>query len=184
MPRTSPSGLLSRGTESSQTLRFGSISNLSSSSRLSARTETDGRGPERSRRHFGRHRQRLLDAIAVLDVEEPASADERASAASERRQLTLMFCDLVGSTALSAALDPEDLCEVIVAYHRAVADPGDAPKIADALAEAQWKEMDYMQSDTIEAASQGTVAHGLEPTHSQRYRRPFHLQFAPQMVQL
>jgi class 3 adenylate cyclase len=40
---------------------------------------------------------------------------------AERRQLTVMFCDLVGSTALSARLDPEDLREVIGAYHRCVA---------------------------------------------------------------
>src|SRR5262249_33778919 len=39
---------------------------------------------------------------------------------AERRQLTVMFCDLVGSTALSARLDPEDLREVIGAYHAAV----------------------------------------------------------------
>jgi hypothetical protein len=38
--------------------------------------------------------------------------------AAERRQLTVMFCDLVGSTALSARLDPEDLRAVIAAYHR------------------------------------------------------------------
>jgi class 3 adenylate cyclase len=41
---------------------------------------------------------------------------------AERRQLTVMFCDLVGSTALSARLDPEDLREVIGVYHRAVAE--------------------------------------------------------------
>ena len=41
--------------------------------------------------------------------------------AAERRQLTVMFCDLVGSTPLSSRLDPEDLREVIAAYHRAVA---------------------------------------------------------------
>jgi class 3 adenylate cyclase len=40
---------------------------------------------------------------------------------AERRQLTVMFCDLVGSTALSARLDPEDLRAVIGAYHRCVA---------------------------------------------------------------
>ena len=39
---------------------------------------------------------------------------------AERRQLTVMFCDLVGSTALSARLDPEDLRAVISAYHHAV----------------------------------------------------------------
>jgi class 3 adenylate cyclase len=43
-------------------------------------------------------------------------------AEAERRQLTVMFCDLVGSTALSARLDPEDLREVIAAYHRAIAE--------------------------------------------------------------
>jgi class 3 adenylate cyclase len=68
------------------------------------------------------HRRRLLDAIAALGTEEPTPADERAPAAAERRQLTVMFCDLVGSTELSAMLDPEDLREVIAAYHRAVAD--------------------------------------------------------------
>jgi class 3 adenylate cyclase len=41
---------------------------------------------------------------------------------AERRQLTVMFCDLVGSTALSAGLDPEDTREVISAYHRCVAE--------------------------------------------------------------
>ena len=40
----------------------------------------------------------------------------------ERRQLTVMFCDLVDSTALSGRLDPEDLREVIRAYHAAAAD--------------------------------------------------------------
>src|SRR5690242_11928212 len=43
---------------------------------------------------------------------------------AERRQLTVMFCDLVGSTALSARLDPEDLREVIGAYYSAVAKVG------------------------------------------------------------
>jgi class 3 adenylate cyclase len=37
---------------------------------------------------------------------------------AERRQLTVMFCDLVGSTALSTRLDPEDLRDIIGAYHR------------------------------------------------------------------
>ncbi len=39
---------------------------------------------------------------------------------AERRQLTVMFCDLVGSTTLASRLDPEDLREVIGAYHRCV----------------------------------------------------------------
>jgi class 3 adenylate cyclase len=41
---------------------------------------------------------------------------------AERRQLTVMFCDLVGSTPLSARYDPEDLREIVRAYHRCVAD--------------------------------------------------------------
>ena len=45
-----------------------------------------------------------------------------AKADAERRQLTVMFCDLVGSTALSTRFDPEDLRELIRDYHRAVAE--------------------------------------------------------------
>src|SRR6478735_8866400 len=71
------------------------------------------------------HRRRLLDAIAALNDEapvtvvEPMSRDASVSADAERRQVTVMFCDLVGSTALSTRFDPEDLQEVIGAYQRA-----------------------------------------------------------------
>src|SRR5262249_58498693 len=41
---------------------------------------------------------------------------------AERRQLTVMFCDLAGSTALSSRLDPEDLREVLGTYHKTVAE--------------------------------------------------------------
>src|SRR5215469_6423645 len=51
----------------------------------------------------------------------PAPSSPPRADTAERRQLTVMFCDLVGSTELSARLDPEDLREVIAAYHRAVA---------------------------------------------------------------
>ena len=44
------------------------------------------------------------------------------ASSAERRQLTVMFCDLVGSTALASRLDPEDLREVLAAYHAAVAE--------------------------------------------------------------
>ncbi|HEY3847230.1 MAG TPA: AAA family ATPase [Acetobacteraceae bacterium] len=50
----------------------------------------------------------------------PAPAEPPAPPGPERRQLTVMFCDLVGSTELGARLDPEDLREVIAAYHRCV----------------------------------------------------------------
>jgi class 3 adenylate cyclase len=76
------------------------------------------------------HRRRLLDAIAALTEGAPkpaatvttASRDVSAPADAERRQLTVMFCDLVGSTALSTRHDPEDLRELIGGYHRAVAE--------------------------------------------------------------
>ena len=72
------------------------------------------------------HRRRLLGAIAALRGDDPAppakSGEAALASAAERRQLTVMFCDLVGSTALSSQLDPEDLREVIAAYHRAVAE--------------------------------------------------------------
>src|SRR5438067_11713501 len=69
------------------------------------------------------HRRRLLDAIAELGPDAPpAPRSAPAPAEADRRQLTVMFCDLVGSTALATRLDPEDLREVIGAYHRAVAE--------------------------------------------------------------
>src|SRR5215472_15613235 len=74
------------------------------------------------------HRRKLLDAIAALGAKAPAAAvtaapsDAPAPVEAERRQLTVMFCDLVGSTALASRLDPEDLREVIGAYHKCVAE--------------------------------------------------------------
>ena len=71
------------------------------------------------------HRKRLLKAIANLGSTEtsakPATSlpPQTSSDTAERRQLTVMFCDLVGSTALSARLDPEDMREVIRSYQDA-----------------------------------------------------------------
>jgi len=73
------------------------------------------------------HRRRLLDAISGLGAVPPnasrtaISRDVQPLAEAERRQLTVMFCDLVGSTELAARLDPEDLRDIIGAYHHAVA---------------------------------------------------------------
>ena len=80
------------------------------------------------------HRRKILDAIAALRedargqtpfvaVASPSSApstppEDRA----ERRQVTAMFSDLVGSTAMSARMDTEDLREVITAYQKCVAE--------------------------------------------------------------
>jgi class 3 adenylate cyclase/predicted ATPase len=76
------------------------------------------------------HRRAILAAIAKLsaspaapaEVAKPPFAPSAAQDTAERRQLTVMFCDLVGSTALSARLDPEDMREIIGAYHRCCAE--------------------------------------------------------------
>jgi class 3 adenylate cyclase len=73
------------------------------------------------------HRLRIRNAIAKLSQQEKivsslGAATDAASASAERRQVTVMFSDLVGSTALSARMDPEDLREVISAYQKCVAE--------------------------------------------------------------
>jgi len=73
------------------------------------------------------HRRKMLAAIAglggaVLAAPQPALIERKPQDTAERRQLTVMFCDLVGSTALSARLDPEDMREVIGAYHERCAE--------------------------------------------------------------
>jgi class 3 adenylate cyclase len=78
------------------------------------------------------HRLKLLEAITALrnlesakspsvDVATASTTSAHPEDRAERRQVTVMFSDLVGSTALSARLDPEDLREVISAYHKTVA---------------------------------------------------------------
>jgi class 3 adenylate cyclase/predicted ATPase len=70
------------------------------------------------------HRRRLLDAIAPLRTMAQTAVTETASPrgqGAERQQLTVMFCDLVGSAELSSRLDPEDLRDIIGVYQRAVA---------------------------------------------------------------
>ena len=75
------------------------------------------------------HRRKLLRAIASLKDSTPGRAVAPAAHAAspsldagERRQVTVMFTDLVGSTALSARMDPEDLREVISSYQKCVAE--------------------------------------------------------------
>ena len=73
-------------------------------------------------------RIKLLKAIAALNKRAetipPTSIGSAAPPVegAERRQLTVMFCDLVGSTALAASMDPEDLREVISAYQKCAAE--------------------------------------------------------------
>ena len=77
------------------------------------------------------HRRKLLDAIAALRADASAKApppdpvpvtDRSAKDTAERRQVTVMFADLVGSTALSARMDPEDLRDLISTYHKCAAE--------------------------------------------------------------
>src|ERR1039458_4325229 len=76
-------------------------------------------------------RRKLLDAIAAVRAEAsaptplsdaPLATDKAAQDTAERRQVTVMFSDLVGSTALSARMDPEALREVISSYQNSVAE--------------------------------------------------------------
>ncbi|MBR0934455.1 adenylate/guanylate cyclase domain-containing protein [Bradyrhizobium jicamae] len=79
--------------------------------------------------HIVGHRRKLLDAIAGLRAASgpgPRTAGDRSSGIlgsgdAERRQVTVMFSDLVGSTALSTQMDAEDLREIISAYQKSVA---------------------------------------------------------------
>src|SRR6476620_2541322 len=72
------------------------------------------------------HRRQMLRAIAELagvapTSPEPALTEPKGQDTAERRQVTVMFSDLVGSTALAARMDPEDLRDVISAYQKCVA---------------------------------------------------------------
>jgi len=71
------------------------------------------------------HRRKMLAAISELTGATPVTSEAAAVEAqpktqdsAERRQVTVMFSDLVGSTALSARMDPEDLRELISAYQK------------------------------------------------------------------
>jgi len=72
------------------------------------------------------HRRKILAAIGELTAIAPAApkfaaGTEPGTDTAERRQVTVMFSDLVGSTTLSTHMDPEDLREVISAYQKCVA---------------------------------------------------------------
>ena len=72
------------------------------------------------------HRLKILHAVAQLAGAAPATpqaapvTEPKSQDTAERRQVTVMFSDLVGSTALSARMDPEDLHEIISVYRRSV----------------------------------------------------------------
>src|SRR6516164_4491092 len=101
------------------------------------------------------HRRKLLSAIAALGTAAPvpaltatpASVPPPASvpAQAERRQLTLMFCDLVGSTALSTGMDPEDLRDVIASFQTGAARRSGA---TTALSRSTWETVSWSISAT------------------------------------
>jgi class 3 adenylate cyclase/predicted ATPase len=76
------------------------------------------------------HRRKVLDAAAALRAggEREGASDQRSrqlqnrEGSAERRQVTVVFCDIVGSTALSARMDPEDLREVVSTYQKCAAE--------------------------------------------------------------
>jgi class 3 adenylate cyclase len=75
------------------------------------------------RRHLQAAITELADAPTIASlVTADSKAEEFAPAEAERRQLTVLFCDLVGSTALAAQLDPEDMRAIIGDYHRCCAE--------------------------------------------------------------
>jgi class 3 adenylate cyclase len=88
------------------------------------------------------HRLRIRNAITKLSPLVPLAKNDRASAGAteptpqdtaERRQVTVMFSDLAGSTALSARMDPEDLREVILAYQKCVAQTGRVRRLRELI---------------------------------------------------
>src|SRR5713101_2675176 len=77
--------------------------------------------PEKWGREQKRKRSRGQPSLQTLDARHQTLDASREAREGERRQLTVMFCDLVGSTALSTQLDPEELHEVIQAYRETCA---------------------------------------------------------------
>ena len=117
------------------------------------------------------HRRKLLDATAVLrayasakapTAEAPPTLPKSPQDTAERRQVTVMFSDLVGSTALSARMDPEDLREVISAYQKCVAETVQrfGGFVAKYMGDGVLVYFGYPQAHEDDA--EGTVRAGLE----------------------
>ena len=140
------------------------------------------------------HRRKLLAAIDALrhGAEQQTTSHEPTggtaerhevvvrSPDAERRQLTVLFCDLVGSTALSTSLDPEDYREVITAYHRSAAAVVTAFEghVAQYLGDGVLAYFGYPHAHENEA--ERAVLAGLELVEAVRSLRP-HVQPALQV---
>src|SRR5580704_16760274 len=132
------------------------------------------------------HRVKLLDAIAALPSDASGKTPSRdatttSSAPSarpedraERRQVTVMFSDLVGSTALSARMDPEDLREVISSYQKCVSETVDrfGGFIAKYMGDGVLVYFGYPQAheDDAERAVRAGLEFVTAPSNSRRHR--------------
>ena len=109
------------------------------------------------------HRRKLLSAATELElgnVSAPATIETVERSDAERRLLSVMFCDLVGSTALSSRLDPEEMREVLASYHTCVAETigrfnGTIAKYTGDGVLAYFGYPRAYEDDTIQAVSAG-----------------------------
>jgi hypothetical protein len=134
-------------------------------------------------------RLRIRNAIAKLATAPVAEVNlspslpkhETTAASAERRQLTVMFCDLVGSTALSGRLDPEDLRSVIAAYHRCCAELVERNGGFVAKYMGDGEEIDLLLRRWQQAkGGDGCVGpQGICTTHPSQDRRGFSSPFLP-----
>jgi hypothetical protein len=137
------------------------------------------------------HRLKLLDAIAALPTDanakppppEALSTFEKPAQDTERRQVTVMFSDLVGSTALSARMDPEDLREVISAYQKCVAESVQrfGGFTAKYMCDGVLVYFGYPQAheDDAERAVRGNARANCKERHASE-NKPFHASPIPQ----
>src|SRR5258708_37119369 len=113
------------------------------------------------------HRRKMLRAIRQLNeaaVVKPQPATEPLPRGdAERRQLTIMFCDLVGSTALSAGLDPEDFRRVVLTYNACVTDVirGYKGNIARYMGDGVLAYFGYPEADEDNAEQAMRAGHAL-----------------------
>ena len=125
------------------------------------------------------HRKKLLEAIAALgavaEAPSPTPVAATPTPAAERRQLTVMFVDLVGSTALSARLDPEEMREVIRAYQNTVA--GEITRFEGHIAKFMgdgvlayfgWPRAHEDEAERAVRAGLAVVAGGRQAAHGRR----------------
>jgi Double zinc ribbon len=80
------------------------------------RTDASHQGPNHYWPSSGQGKLGLADSPSLASASSLSLSPKHREPEAERRQLTVMFCDLVGSTALSEKLDPEELREVVRAY--------------------------------------------------------------------